>query len=99
MWYKAGATAVKRMATISADRMNKQILKDVMQRVETWPDADQAEVLEYALEIEARCEDGPYHASPEELKGIDRGLRDAAEGRFATDEEVKAVFAKFRHGQ
>ena len=87
------------MATISADRMNKQILKDVMQRIETWPDADQAELLEYALEIEARREDGPYHARLEELKGIDRGLRDAAEGRFATDEEVKAVFAKFRHGQ
>jgi predicted transcriptional regulator len=37
-----------------------------------------------------------YEATPEELEGIDRGLRDVAEGRFATDEEVEAVFAKFR---
>jgi predicted transcriptional regulator len=78
--------------------MNKQMFKDVMQRVEAWPDADKAELLEYALEIEARREEGPYHATPEELAGIDRGLRDAAEGRFATDEEVKAVFARFRRG-
>ena len=37
-----------------------------------------------------------YDATPEELEGIDRGLRDAAEGRFATEDEVEAVFAKFR---
>jgi predicted transcriptional regulator len=39
---------------------------------------------------------GAYRASPEELAGIDRGLRDSAEGRSATDEEVEAVFAKHR---
>jgi predicted transcriptional regulator len=39
---------------------------------------------------------GTYKASPEELRGIDRGLRDAAEGRFATAEEVEATFAKYR---
>jgi hypothetical protein len=39
--------------------MNKQILKDVMERVKTWPDADQAELVEYALEIEARRA-GPF---------------------------------------
>src|SRR5438105_4490272 len=54
MWYKRGAIAGKRTATDCGriNRMNKQILKDIMQRVETWPDADQAELLEYALEIE-----------------------------------------------
>jgi hypothetical protein len=75
--------------------MNKQILKDVMERVETWPDADQAELLEYALEIEARHA-GRFAPTPEELEGIDRGLQDALAGHFATDEEVEAVFAKYR---
>jgi hypothetical protein len=75
-------------------RMNKQMLKEVMARV--WPASDQAELLQYALEIEARRENGPYHATLEELEGIDRGLRDAVEGRFATGEEVKGVYAKFR---
>ena len=66
-----------------------------MERVETWPDADQAELLEYALEIEAR-QTGRFAPTPKELEGIDRGLQDARAGRFATDEEVEAVFAKYR---
>jgi len=36
----------------------------------------------------------PRHC--EELTGIDSGLRDAAKGRFATDDEIEAVFAKHR---
>jgi hypothetical protein len=40
--------------------------------------------------------DAEYEPTPEELAGIDRGLRAAADGRFATDQQVEAVFAKFR---
>lgn len=40
--------------------------------------------------------DAEYGPTPEELAGIDRGLRSAAKGRFATDQQVEAVFAKFR---
>ena len=36
-----------------------------------------------------------YELSPEERQEIDRGLADAEAGRFASDEEVAAVFAKF----
>jgi predicted transcriptional regulator len=39
---------------------------------------------------------GKYHATPAELVGIDRGLKAAREGRFVTDGEIKAVFAKQR---
>jgi predicted transcriptional regulator len=31
-----------------------------------------------------------------ELEGIDRGQRDAAEGRFASDAKIEAAFARFR---
>lgn len=34
------------------------------------------------------------HASAEKLAGIDRGLDDAEHGQFATEEEVRAAFAK-----
>jgi hypothetical protein len=44
----------------------------------------------------AECKDGEYECAPEELAGIDRGLRDAAESRFASDRQVETVFAKFR---
>jgi len=39
---------------------------------------------------------GPYKATPAELAGVDRGLKDAAAGKFASAEEVAAVFAKHR---
>ena len=70
-------------------------LKNLLSRVTHWSEEDQEELAQVALEIEAR-QHGVYHATPEELEGIDRGLRAAAEGRFATDEEVEAAFAKFR---
>jgi predicted transcriptional regulator len=75
--------------------MTKQIIKDLIGRIATWPEADQEELAEYALEIEAR-HTGAHHATREELEGIDRGLKDAREGRFAAEEEVEAAFAKFR---
>ena len=49
-----------------------------------------------ALKIEARRKTGLCDATPEELEGIDRGLEDARNGRFVTDAEVDAVFAKYR---
>jgi predicted transcriptional regulator len=39
---------------------------------------------------------GFYRATSEELAGIERGLSDARERRFATDEQVEAAFDKFR---
>jgi predicted transcriptional regulator len=68
-------------------------LKNILQRVEAWPQPAQDELMEIALEIEAQL-GGTYEATSEELEAIDRGLRDAAEGRFATQEQVEAVFAK-----
>jgi predicted transcriptional regulator len=72
-------------------------LKDVLARAESWPKDAQAELAAIALEIEAELAGDKYHASPEELAGIDRGLRAAREGRFATDAEIDAVLAKHRH--
>ena len=76
--------------------MNKA-LNDIVRRAGAWPDAAQEELAALAREIEAEVNAGAYTATPEELAGIDRGLRDSAEGRFATDEQVEAVFAK--HGR
>jgi predicted transcriptional regulator len=78
--------------------MTTKALKEVIQRAETWPDEVQEELVEIALEIEASLRGGVYHATRHELEGIDRGLRAAREGRFATDAEVEAVFAKHRRG-
>lgn len=70
-------------------------LKNVLSRAESWSEQDQEELAQVALEIEAR-QHGAYHASPEELRAIDDALAAVARGEVATDEEVEAVFARYR---
>jgi predicted transcriptional regulator len=77
--------------------MTAKALQEAMQRVESWPEAAQEELAEIAFEIDAALKGETYRATPEELEGIDRGLKAANEGRFATDQEVAAVIAKHRH--
>lgn len=76
--------------------MKTKRLTDVLERVENWPAEWQEELAAIALDIDAQIKDGVYHPTAEELEGIDRGLRDAEQGRYATDEEVEQAFAKFR---
>ena len=49
-----------------------------------------------AREIEVELGGGLYKPTPEEFTGIQRGLRDVTDGKFATDEQVEAVFAQHR---
>jgi hypothetical protein len=76
--------------------MTAKILRDVLERVENWPLEAQAELAQIALEIDAELGGGAYHATPTELAGIDRGLKAASEGRFATDEQVNRTIQKHR---
>jgi predicted transcriptional regulator len=71
-------------------------LTDVLERIEAWPPETQNQLADFALELDAGLSDGEVEPTPEEMAGIERGLRAAAEGRFATDQQVEAVFAKFR---
>jgi len=76
--------------------MTKEMLKRLFEQVEVWPAAAQEDLVAVVGEIEKELKAGPYRATADELAGIDRGLRDAAEGRFATAQQVEAVFAKYR---
>jgi predicted transcriptional regulator len=76
---------------MKTDRLTK-----VFERVEQWPAHARDELAAIAQELDAELQGQVYVPTAEELEGIDRGLRDAAAGRFATEEEVEAVFAKFR---
>jgi predicted transcriptional regulator len=70
-------------------------LQEILKQVETWPEHAQEELAEAALEIAAAL-NGDQQATAEERAGIDRGLDDARQGRFASDEEVSRAFSKFR---
>jgi predicted transcriptional regulator len=69
--------------------------KEILRRVDTWPAEDQEELLEAALEIEARRV-RVYRFSDDERAAVARGLADMREGRFATDEAIAAIFRRAR---
>ena len=77
--------------------MKSKRLADVLELVEQWPAHAQDELAEIARDIEENLKHGDYEPSEAELAGIDRGLKAAAEGRFATDEAVEAALAKLRN--
>ncbi len=70
-------------------------LKNVLARAENWSEQDQEELAQVVLEIEARRH-GVYHPSSEELKAIDEALAAVERGEIASDQQVEAVFAKYR---
>ena len=70
-------------------------LKDLLERAKDWPEEAQEELVELGREIEGEIT-GHYRATADELKGIDRGLKAADAGRFATPAQVEKVLAKFR---
>jgi fructose-bisphosphate aldolase class 1 len=76
--------------------MKTKSLTQALDRVESWPAHWQDQLAQIALDVDAGLKDGVYHPTPEELEGIDRGLRDAEQNRFATEQDVEAAFAKFR---
>ena len=70
-------------------------LKDLIERVGTWPEEAQEEALQLLLALEQEYAE-PYELSPDDRAAIDRSLEDMREGRFATDEQVAAVFGRYR---
>jgi hypothetical protein len=70
-------------------------LTKLIERFESWPPQAQDELVRLAEEIEAELGGRTYDATPAELEGIERGLRDAADGKFATDAEVDAILTKY----
>jgi predicted transcriptional regulator len=71
------------------------LAKKLLEAVETWPLEDQEELAEYAREIRGR-RTGIYQLTEDECAGIERGLADMRAGRFATDEQIAAIFQRAR---
>jgi predicted transcriptional regulator len=92
----AAADSGSGLCTFEAMKTKKLTEAEALERVETWPPEAQDELADFALELDAGLSDGDYEPTPEEMAGIERGLRGAAEARFVPDQQVEAVFAKFR---
>lgn len=59
----------------SSGGMTAKVRKDVLQRVEAWPEEAQEELASIAREIDAQLTGGVYHATPEELEALDDAER------------------------
>jgi len=66
-------------------------LKELLERVETWSESDQAELADVLEQIEIRHR-GEYRATPEELQALD----EAEAGGIASEQDVEAAFQTFR---
>jgi hypothetical protein len=76
--------------------MDPADLKNLLERVQTWPEAAQEELATIANDIESELQGQDYFATRKELKIIDAAMAAIDRGEVATDAEVDATFAKFR---
>ena len=71
-------------------------LKDLLERVENWPEAAQNELVAVANQIESELQGGDYVATREELEIIDAAMASIDAGESVSAAEIKAAFAKYR---
>ena len=74
--------------------MTASELKSLLERVQTWPEEAQNELVAVANQIESELRGG-YVATRDELEIIDAAMASIDAGEIATDSEVAAAFAKF----
>ena len=74
--------------------MNSTLAK-MLPRIEAWPDEDQEALAEAARAIEAG-RTGVYVLSEDERRVIEQSMEETRQCKFATDEEVAAIFRKAR---
>ena len=67
----------------------------LMERAASWPEEAQAELVQFMLDIEVKYY-GAYRLDDEDRARIQKSLDAAKRGEFASDEEVAAVFARYR---
>lgn len=74
--------------------MGKEEIQSLLERVETWP-ADKQLAFYHLLHWLDRRDDGP-ELTPEQNAELDEALAAADRGEFASEDEMRAVFDKYR---
>jgi hypothetical protein len=75
--------------------MTKDQVKAVLDRVLTWPAEAQKEAIASLQTIEEEFV-GSFELSADDRDALRRSAEDVRNGRFATDENVRKVFARYR---
>ena len=75
--------------------MVTKALKDILNRIEAWPETAQDEAVATLQAIEEEFQQ-PYTLTDEDHSALERSADDVRQGRFATNEAVQEVFGRFR---
>jgi hypothetical protein len=75
--------------------MTRQVLEILLERVLTWPEEAQDELVRSVADIQSR-HFGLYRLNDEERDAVRRGLAEMREGRLASDDAVAAAFDRYR---
>jgi predicted transcriptional regulator len=76
--------------------MTKEEIAKIFERAQTWPIEKQQKAAVILLSLEDDEEDDGGELTEEDWADLNEGLAEADRGEFASDEEVKAVFDRFR---
>lgn len=75
--------------------MTRDDIELLLEQVATWPEAAQDEFLTSLNQIEAKYV-GVYQLSDEERAAVRKGLAEMRAGQLASEDEVVALFDRFR---
>jgi hypothetical protein len=78
-----------------SDMMAKEI-QAIMDRIQTWPAEKQQLAYDLLTWIEAKDEDDASDLTAEDWADLEEGLAEADRGEFVSDEELKALFDRYR---
>jgi hypothetical protein len=74
--------------------MLREALEILMERISTWPEQVQSELVQSLEAIESKHV-GPYRLTDDECAAIRRGLDEMRHGRLASEDAVTAVFNRY----
>ena len=80
---------------LGSEAMTKDRIEQIFERVRTWPLEQQERPAAMLLLIEEQGT-GVYELADEKLADIEEAEAEAELGEFAADEEVKALFDRYR---
>ena len=69
--------------------------KTLSDRIASWPEEAQADLVRFIVDTEAK-HFGVYRLSDEEREAVRKGMDAAERGEFASDEEIAALFRRYR---
>jgi len=75
--------------------MNRDDIKPLLEQAAALPEAEQYEFLASLNETETKYA-AVYHLSDDERAAVRRGLAEVRAGQLASEEEVAALFNRFR---